>query len=42
MTILTEEERQALANAMNSSVQAAAAIATAGGSNHFMNHHANV
>jgi len=43
MNILTNEERQALANALNSSVSTTAGASPQGGStNHFMNHHASV
>lgn len=41
MNILTNEERQALANAMNTSAPPTATPQT-GTTNHFMNHHANV
>ncbi len=41
MNILTNEERQALSNALNSSVSTPTSP-QGGSTNHFMNHHANV
>jgi hypothetical protein len=41
MNILTNEERQALANALTSSVSTPTS-SQGGSTNHFMNHHANV
>jgi hypothetical protein len=41
MNILTNEERQALANALNSSVSTPIS-SQEGSTNHFINHHASV
>jgi hypothetical protein len=41
MNILTNDERQALANALNSSVSTPTSSQD-GSTNHFMNHHASV
>jgi hypothetical protein len=41
MSILTNDERQALANAMNSSVTIPI-VSQDGSTNHFANHHASV
>ena len=42
MNVLTNEERQSLANALNSSVSTAATSPQTGSTIHFMNHHASV